>query len=234
MLNLEPFKEAKITLRFALADDIPSSLGMCPTCPGQPWCAGVRSCVPGPGAGKSTPVSCMRSALFGFFCVSMENLALPLWVFRERRGWTVLFFFPFSAALFEAVANKAVGSVLQTVAACSEQGSILMSSQSSYQANSTQSVKRFCPVETHHSLSLGQNLKIHTEVGSWCLAPSLSSKLISLGLNPGVFEVCGRGPTGVCESQALAFPISWALEMIQLEGMAAIPPFGAQASPLLC
>jgi len=32
----------------------------------------------------------------------------------------------------------------------------------------------------------------------------------------------------------LAFPISWALEMIQLEGMAAIPPFGAQASPLLC
>jgi len=125
LLNLEPFKEAKITLRFALADDIPSSLGMCPTCPGQPWCAGVRSCVPGPGAGKSTPVSCMRSALFGFFCVSMENLALPLWVFRERRGWTVLFFFPFSAALFEAVANKAVGSVLQTVAACSEQGSIL-------------------------------------------------------------------------------------------------------------
>lgn len=146
----------------------------------------------------------------------------------------MLFFFPFSAALFEAVANKAVGSALQTVAACSEQGNILMSSQSSYQANSTQSMKRFCPVEAHHSLSLGQNLKIHAEIGSWCLAPSLSSELISLGLNPGVFEVCGRGPTGVCKSQALAFTISWALEKIQLEDMAAIPPLSAQILPLLC
>lgn len=84
-------------------------------------------------------------------------------------------------------------------------------------------------METHHSLSLGQNLKIHAEIGSWCLAPSLSSKLISLGPNPGVFEVCGRGPIGVCECQALVFTISWALEMIRLEDMAAIPPFIAKA-----
>lgn len=95
----------------------------------------------------------------------------------------------------DAVANEAVGLVLQTAAASSEQGNILTSLQSSYRMNSSWSVKHLCLVETHHCLSLGENLKIHVEIGSWSLAPGLSGKFISLGLNPDAFEVCGKGPT---------------------------------------
>jgi len=35
LLNLELLKEAKTTLHFMLADDIPSSRGTCPIGPGQ-------------------------------------------------------------------------------------------------------------------------------------------------------------------------------------------------------
>lgn len=95
----------------------------------------------------------------------------------------------------DAVANEAAGLVLQTAAASSERGNILIFLLSSYHMNSSWSVKHLCLVETHHCLSLGENLKIHVGIGSWSLAPSLTGKLISLGLNPDAFEVCGKGPT---------------------------------------